>query len=64
MERFNAWVLEQYAALASRVEGEEGQTLVEYGLLLALIAVVCVTAITGTGVFVTGLFTNGITPFP
>ncbi len=44
--------------------GEEGQTLVEYGLLLALIAVVCVTAITGTGVFVTGLFTNGITPFP
>ncbi len=45
MERFNAWVLEQYAALAARGEGEEGQTLVEYGLLLALIAVVCIGAV-------------------
>ncbi len=57
MERFNAWVLEQYAALASRVEGEEGQTLVEYGLLLALIAVVCVGAITAMGTSVSGMLT-------
>ncbi len=57
MEQLNTWVLEQYAALASRVEGEEGQTLVEYGLLLALIAVVCVGAITAMGTSVSGMLT-------
>ncbi len=37
--------------------GEEGQTLVEYGLLLALIAVVCVGAITAMGTSVSGMLT-------
>jgi pilus assembly protein Flp/PilA len=36
---------------------EEGQGLVEYGLLLFLIAVVCVTAITGVGTKVNSVFT-------
>jgi pilus assembly protein Flp/PilA len=37
---------------ASFVKKEEGQALAEYGLILALIAVVCVAALTamGTGV--------------
>src|SRR5919199_1674497 len=36
----------------------EGQTLVEYGLLLALIAVVCVVAVTALGGTVNGIFTK------
>lgn len=34
---------------------EEGQALVEYGLILALIAVVCVGALTALGLGVEGL---------
>ena len=36
----------------------EGQTLVEYGLLLALIAVVCVAAVTTLGTNVNAVFTG------
>ena len=36
----------------------EGQTLVEYGLLLALIAVVCVVAVTALGTTVNSIFTG------
>ena len=36
----------------------EGQTLVEYGLLLALIAIVCVAAVTLLGGTVNGIFTQ------
>ena len=34
---------------------EEGQGLVEYGLILGLIAVVCIGALSGTGSGVNGL---------
>ena len=37
------------------LEREEGQDMVEYGLLLALIAVVCIVVITAVG---QGLITN------
>lgn len=37
---------------------EEGATLVEYGLLLALIALVAVLAITNLGSNISSLFTN------
>jgi pilus assembly protein Flp/PilA len=36
---------------------EEGQALVEYGLILGLIAVVCIAALTAMGVGVDGLLT-------
>jgi pilus assembly protein Flp/PilA len=36
---------------------EEGATLAEYGLLLALIAVVCITAITILGTKISSMFT-------
>ena len=35
---------------------EEGATMVEYGLMVALIAVVCLVAVTALGVNVAGIF--------
>ena len=37
---------------------EEGATLVEYGLLVALIAVVCIGAITLLGTNISAMFTS------
>ena len=37
---------------------EEGATMVEYGLMVALIAVVCLLAVTALGVSVQGVFTE------
>jgi len=37
---------------------EEGATLAEYGLLLALIAVVCIVAITALGTRISTMFTT------
>ncbi|MGO8750725.1 MAG: Flp family type IVb pilin [Thermoguttaceae bacterium] len=44
--------------LKSFCKGEEGATMVEYGLMVALIAAVCVTAVTSLGTKVSGLFTS------
>jgi pilus assembly protein Flp/PilA len=38
------------------VTGEEGATMVEYGLMVALIAVVCIVAVTAIGTNLSGLF--------
>ncbi len=38
----------------ARFEGEKGQTLAEYGLILALIAVVCIAAVGVLGLAVAG----------
>jgi pilus assembly protein Flp/PilA len=37
---------------------EEGATLAEYGLLLALIAVVCIVAITALGTKISSMFAS------
>jgi pilus assembly protein Flp/PilA len=37
---------------------EEGASLVEYGLLVGLIAVVCVTAVAALGTKISDMFTN------
>ncbi|HET9476000.1 MAG TPA: Flp family type IVb pilin [Dehalococcoidia bacterium] len=42
-------------ALYDRLSAEEGQALAEYGLLLALIAVVCLIAVTALGVAISGI---------
>lgn len=41
-----------------RSDDEEGQTLVEYGLLLALIAIVVIAALIILGPLVSGIFTT------
>jgi pilus assembly protein Flp/PilA len=39
------------------VKDEDGATMVEYGLMLALIAVVCIAAVTTIGTTLNGKFT-------
>ena len=43
---------------ASFIREEEGASLAEYGLLLALIAVVCIAAIALVGTKVSGMFST------
>ena len=45
---------EALVAFVSRFEREDGQALAEYGLILALIAVVCLLALTALGVAISG----------
>ena len=49
MEKLSSWLTGQYVAFTTfrdgLVAGEEGQTLAEYALILALIAVVCIVAV-------------------
>jgi pilus assembly protein Flp/PilA len=40
------------------IHDEEGATLAEYGLLLALIAVVCLAAITALGTQISSMFSQ------
>jgi pilus assembly protein Flp/PilA len=42
MSNIKNWTLKKYVAMKHR---EEGQGLAEYGLILALVAVLCVTAL-------------------
>ncbi len=44
--------------LVARYEREDGQALAEYGLLLALIAVVCIVALTALGIALKGTLTS------
>jgi len=45
---------EVLVGFVSRFEREDGQALAEYGLLLALIAVVCILALTALGLAIQG----------
>jgi pilus assembly protein Flp/PilA len=46
------------ASVKKFVSGEEGATMVEYGLMLALIAVICLTAVTTVGTGAKSMFTS------
>lgn len=45
---------EALAALFVRFDREDGQALTEYGLILALIAVVCIASLTAIGFAIAG----------
>ncbi len=46
------------AVLQRLAVNEDGQGMAEYGLILALIAVVCITAFTGLGTAIKDYITN------
>ena len=46
MSKLSSWATKKYIEIKHR---EEGQGLAEYGLILALIAVVCIVALTTLG---------------
>ena len=52
MSKFNNWALAKFLRLKHR--DDEAQGLAEYGLILALIAVVCIAALTALGTGVAG----------
>lgn len=45
---------EALAALFARFDREDGQALTEYGLIMALVAVVCIAALTAIGLALLG----------
>ena len=52
MSKIRNWATNKMVALQTR---EEGQGLAEYGLILALIAVVCIAALTALGGGISGI---------
>jgi pilus assembly protein Flp/PilA len=52
MSKIKNWAVSKVAAYQIATNDEEGQGLAEYGLILALIAVVCIGAlgVLGTGI--------------
>jgi pilus assembly protein Flp/PilA len=56
--RFDGGSVGVITSLKRLVRGDEGQDLLEYALLVALIALVAVAAITLTGTNVNQIFTN------
>jgi pilus assembly protein Flp/PilA len=52
-------IMTKFFAVCKRfARGQEGATMVEYGLMIALIAAVCVGVITTLGTNLSTLFTN------
>lgn len=47
---------QMYVMMRSKLEDRKGATMVEYGLMLALIAVVCVTAVALIGTRADAMF--------
>lgn len=51
--------MSKFAQVARRFwNDEDGATMVEYGLMVALIAVVCIFAVTALGSAISGIFAN------
>jgi len=46
------------SAVRKFVVAQEGATMIEYGLMLALIAVVCLVAVTQVGTGANGMYTS------
>jgi pilus assembly protein Flp/PilA len=57
-EKMSNSILKLYVKLQGLKNGEEGQDLVEYALLVALIALVCITGVNNVATAVNTVFTN------
>ncbi len=51
-------------ALKRVLHGEEGASMVEYGLLVALIALAAIAGVTAVGLALQGMFSNVATKLP
>jgi pilus assembly protein Flp/PilA len=58
MQKLNAWISIAFLKLEGLRHREEGQGLVEYGLILTLISVVAVAALTSVGKSVTSVLSK------
>ncbi len=54
----NTMLMNLYYMLQSRLTEEEGQDLVEYALIIALIALGCTVGLNGLATAIQGAFTN------
>jgi len=54
----NSTLMQLYVKFQGLKNGEEGQDLVEYALLVALIALVCVTGVSNVATAVNTVFQN------
>lgn len=52
IDRINLWT----GAMIARIQREEGQAMVEYGLILALVSIAGLIALTAIGLRVDGVF--------
>jgi pilus assembly protein Flp/PilA len=52
------WTIQKIRNLFGLKTEEQGATMVEYGLMVALIAVVCLATVTTLGVNLKGIFTQ------
>ena len=57
-ESFYNTLVVAVAGLRDRADREDGQALVEYALIISLIAVVAIAALQLTGNSITGIFNN------
>jgi pilus assembly protein Flp/PilA len=57
-EQMNNTLLKLYVKFQGLKNGEEGQDLVEYALLVALIALVCVTGVSNVASAINTVFSN------
>jgi pilus assembly protein Flp/PilA len=58
LDRFNVWVGTLVSRLDELKEREDGQAMVEYGLILALVSVAALVILKTLGTNVTGVFTK------
>ncbi len=63
MEQLSTWMLKQYVALTQGLEAEEGQGLVEYALIIALVAVVLAGSLTALAGGIDGVYDGIVTAF-
>ncbi|HSH79427.1 MAG TPA: hypothetical protein VLA19_12970 [Herpetosiphonaceae bacterium] len=63
MEQLSTWMLKQYVALTQGLEAEEGQGLVEYALIIALVAVVLAASLTALAGGIDGVYDGIVTAF-
>ena len=61
MERIKLFPLRLYLAAQALRENEEGQTLVEYALILALVSVTAVAALQALSGGINGIFSKIVT---